>query len=184
MNRAVFLDRDGTINKDVGYLHEKEKFEYIEGAVEGLKALQDMGYLLVIVTNQSGIARGYFTEKEYLEFEQWIEDDLEAKGIYVSGRYYCPHLVEAVIPRYRIMCQCRKPGCELFYKAARDLEIDLDRSISIGDRLRDMCICKESGAHGILLGSKETVPAGIDNITLCENWSEVADYFNVGYHDN
>lgn len=175
MNRAVFLDRDGTINKDVGYLHEKEKFEYIEGAVEGLKALQDMGYILVIVTNQSGIARGLFTEEEYLEFERWVEEDIQSNGIAIAGSYYCPHHPEAIIPKYRVTCDCRKPALGLFYKAADELDIDLNSSVAIGDKFRDLSICKENDTLAVLLGSHETVPDELRNVIACTTWKETVN---------
>ena len=174
MNRAVFLDRDGTINKDVGYLHEKEKFEYIEGAVEGLKALQDMGYILVIVTNQSGIARGLFTEDDYLEFQSWIEDDLRSKGITIVGSYYCPHHPEAIVSKYRVKCECRKPKTGLFWKAASELNIDMDNSFAVGDKMRDLAIVNESGVKGFLVGENTENCAGLENITICKNILDVS----------
>lgn len=175
MNRAVFLDRDGTINKDVGYLHEKDKFEYIEGAVEGLRAIQNMGYLLVIITNQSGIARGLFTEKEYLELEGWIEDELRSKCITIAGSYYCPHHPEAIIPEYRVRCDCRKPETGLFRKAASGLDIDLDNSYAVGDKMRDLCICSETKTQGLLLNNREVIPEGCKNIRRCRDWGEVVE---------
>ena len=151
MNKAVFLDRDGTINKDIGYLHRIEDFEYLDGAVENIKALQKMGYLLIIVTNQSGIARGFFSEEEYLKLQKWMIDDLKQKGVTITACYYCPHHPDAIIPKYRCICGCRKPGTDLFYRAAREHNIDLDKSLVIGDKSRDLCICKETSAKGILL---------------------------------
>ena len=91
MNKAVFLDRDGTINVDKEYLSRIEAFEYLPGTIEGLKILQDAGYLLIIVTNQSGIARGYYREEDYLNLENWMVNDLAQKGIKISASYYCPH---------------------------------------------------------------------------------------------
>ena len=126
MNRAVFLDRDGTINKDKGYLYRIEDCEYIDGAVDGLRALTEMGYMLIIITNQSGIARGYYTEKDYLLFMDWMIADLKKQGAQVSGHYFCPHLPGAIVKKYDVICDCRKPKTFLFDKATVEYEIDLN----------------------------------------------------------
>ena len=151
MNKAVFLDRDGVINVDKGYVYRAEDCEYLDGMVEKLKKFQKMGYLLIIITNQSGIARGYFSEEQYLEFERWLIGDLKSKGVIITDCYYCPHHPEAVITKYRKKCCCRKPGTELFYRAARDYDIDINKSIVIGDRESDLEICKVTQARAILL---------------------------------
>ena len=103
--RAVFLDRDGTINVEKDYLYQISDFEYMDGALEGLKELSDMGYLLVVVTNQSGIARGYYKEQDYLNLEKWMCEDLRSKGIPIARCYFCPHLPDGVIPenKYLVM---------------------------------------------------------------------------------
>lgn len=151
MNKAIFLDRDGVINVDKGYVYKIEDFEYVEGAIENLLKYQEQGYLLIIITNQSGIARGYFTEEQYLALEQWMLSDLKSKGITIAACYYCPHLPDAVVPRYRCICDCRKPGTALFYRAAKDYDIDFSQSIAIGDKERDLAICKETHTKGLLL---------------------------------
>lgn len=174
MNKAVFLDRDGTINVDKDYLYRIEDFEYIDGAVEGMKALQDMGYLLVIVTNQSGIARGYYSEDDYLQLEHWLLADLKAKGVNISGAYYCPHHPKAKLKEYRRDCDCRKPKTGLFYRAVSDLEIDLDDSIAIGDKPRDLAICKETKAMGILLTKQERPMP--ERQYCCRDWREIVEF--------
>ena len=110
MNRVVFLDRDGTINVDKNYVHSVEQFEYEKGAVEGMRLLNDAGLKIIIVTNQSGIARGYFTEEEYVDFNNWIVDDLRSRNVEILDSYYCPHLPDADIIKYRVLCNCRKIG--------------------------------------------------------------------------
>ncbi|SDH91928.1 D-glycero-D-manno-heptose 1,7-bisphosphate phosphatase [Pseudobutyrivibrio sp. 49] len=152
MNKVVFLDRDGTINIDKDYLYKIEDFEYLPGAVEGLRALQDLGYLLIVVTNQSGIGRGYYTEEDYKIIDSWLKDDLELKGVHISASYYCPHLSDAVVEKYRCECECRKPKTGLFWQAQKDFNIDMSRSIAIGDKERDLAICNEAPVRGILLG--------------------------------
>ena len=153
LNKAVFLDRDGVINVDKGYVYKIEDFEYLEGAIDNLRKYQKLGFLLIVITNQSGIARGYFTEEQYLALERWMISDLRSKGIFITACFYCPHLPDAIVPKYRCKCDCRKPGTALFHKAAEMYDIDLSESIAIGDKARDLTICNESGARGILLSN-------------------------------
>lgn len=167
---AVFLDRDGTINVEKRYLYNIEDFEYMDGVVEGLQQLQAWGFLLVIITNQSGIARGYYSEDDFQRLTNWMISDLEAKRIHIDGIYYCPHHPEGMIERYKKDCNCRKPKTELFYRAARDLGIDLHRSIAIGDKLRDLTICQEVGTMGILLSEGDCEMIGCIS---CRNWDDI-----------
>lgn len=153
MNKAVFLDRDGTINIEKHYLYKIEDFEFLPGVLQGLKKIQDLGYLLVIITNQSGIARGYYTEDDYNKLTKYMLSILESNGIHISKVYYCPHLKDAVIPKFRKDCDCRKPRLGLFYKAKQELKIDMSRSWAIGDNLRDCEICNYSDCKGILISN-------------------------------
>lgn len=172
MNKAVFLDRDGTINKDKGYLYRIEDFEFIPGSIEGLKIFQDAGYKLILITNQSGIARGYYTEKDYKVLTEWLLRQFYDVGIEIARCYYCPHHPEAKILKYRFECECRKPAISLFQKAVNDFNLDLDNCIAIGDRVRDCCICKYSKCKGYIVGNtedKKTISAikkyKIENVT-------------------
>ena len=176
-NKAVFLDRDGTINIDKKYLYKKEDFKYIDGAVEGLRTLSEMGYLLVIITNQSGIARGYYSEKDYHKLDSWLKNDLMNRGVVIAKSYYCPHLPEGKVKEYATECNCRKPKTSLFWQAQKELNIDMDLSYAIGDKLRDLCICSESGVKGILLGNINGVDRGYH---VCFGWKEIIDYINNG----
>ena len=168
---AVFLDRDGTINKDKDYLFRIEDCEYLEGAIEGLKFLENRGYILIIITNQSGIARGYYTEKDYEIFMDWMLSDLADKGVHIAKAYFCPHLKGSQFKKYDVECNCRKPKTGLFYQAQREFDVDFDKSIAIGDKVRDLSICGETNVQGILLG-KERQVAGF-KYDLCENWKQV-----------
>lgn len=167
---AVFLDRDGTINVDKEYLCRIEDFQYMPGVVEGLKVLSGMEFLLVVVTNQSGIARGYYTEEDFQKLNAWIRADLGRRGIVISGIYHCPHHPQGAIPQYAVQCGCRKPLTGLFWRAQRELGIDMDRSFAVGDRLRDLGICRESGVRGIWLGDYE---GGLEeeNLWGCRDFS-------------
>lgn len=143
MRKAVFLDRDGTINVDSGYVSRREDFQLIPGAVEGLNILQDAGYQLVIVTNQSGIARGYYTEEQFQDLCLYMDELLAGYGVMKIPVYHCPHLQEN--------CNCRKPRVGLFYDAAKQFHIDFANSWAIGDKERDLAICGLEPVRGILL---------------------------------
>lgn len=155
MKPAVFLDRDGTINVEKNYLYRIEDFEYIDGAVEALQKLHQAGFLLVVVTNQSGIARGYYSEEDFRTLNGWMRKDLQERGVPIASVYYCPHHPQAVVPKYRAVCDCRKPAAGLFQRAIRELDIDVDKSYAVGDKLRDLAICEEEPVQGILLGNEE-----------------------------
>ena len=155
MNSAIFLDRDGTINVDKGYLYRIEDFEFLPGAKEALSLLTGAGYRLVIVTNQSGVARGCYGEDDVRTLHDWLRKTLALEKIYVDGIYYCPHHPEAQVKAYRVKCGCRKPGLDLFYRAASELGLDIDRSIAVGDKARDLQICAHSACAGYLLGAGE-----------------------------
>ena len=155
MNKAIFLDRDGTINVEKHYLYRQEDFEFLPGAVNALKLLQDAGYLLIIITNQSGIARGYYSEEDFLQLNQWMIDTLKGQGVLITDVYYCPHLQNATIEKYRKNCDCRKPKLGLFEEAIYDYDINLADSYAIGDKIRDCAICEETACHGFLTGNNE-----------------------------
>lgn len=155
MNKAVFLDRDGTINVEKHYLHRIEDFEFLPGVVEGLKMLQDAGYLLVIITNQSGIGRGYYTEEDFHKLNEWMLQTLKDKGVEIAKVYYCPHLPDAKVVAYRKDCECRKPKLGMYEQAIKDLEITLEGSYAIGDKIRDCAICSSTPCKGFLIADRE-----------------------------
>ena len=138
--KAIFLDRDGTINVEKDYLYRIEDFEFLPRVIDALKLLQSAGYLLIIITNQSGIARGYYKESDYEKLNAWMLKELKQKGINISAVYHCPHHPNAKIDKYRVNCSCRKPNKGLFEKAINDFNIDLSLSYSIGDKIRDCAI--------------------------------------------
>ncbi|MDP0327794.1 D-glycero-beta-D-manno-heptose 1,7-bisphosphate 7-phosphatase [Glaesserella parasuis] len=144
-NKAIFLDRDGTINIDHGYVHNIDDFRFIKGVGHALKQLQDKGYMLVIVTNQSGIARGYFSEAQFHQLIEWMDWSLdEDYGVVLDGIYYCPHHPEG-IGNYKKACDCRKPKAGLLLQAISDLDIDPSKSIMVGDKLEDILAAKNAG---------------------------------------
>lgn len=155
MNRAIFLDRDGTINVEKHYLHKIEDFEFLPGVIEGLKLLQDAGFLLIIVTNQSGIGRGYYSEEDFNVLTKWMIQILEQSGVKITQVYFCPHLPDAIIEKYRKDCDCRKPRLGMYLKAVEDYDIDLSQSYVIGDKIRDGAICNDTECRGFLVADNE-----------------------------
>ena len=142
---AAFLDRDGVINVDSGYVGRWEDFEYLPNVIQGLTLLQSAGYKLVVVTNQSGIARGYFTEDDFLLLTEIMKADLENRGVILTAVYYCPYLADAALEPYRVNSELRKPEPGMLLKAAQDHDIDLSRSIMVGDKASDMVAAERAG---------------------------------------
>ena len=130
---AVFLDRDGTIVDDPGFLHQPEKVKLLAGAANAIRRLNDHGFLVVVVTNQSGIARGLYTVADYNAVERRLGDLLAAQGAHIDASYFCPHYPDISGP-----CECRKPSLKLFRDAQAALDIDFARSWWVGDRMSDV----------------------------------------------
>ena len=180
--KTVFLDRDGTINVDGHYVHKKSDFHYIESSLNGLKKLSNAGFDLIIITNQSGIGRGFYTENDFHEINNWMVNDLKQKGILIKDVFFCPHLVGSKIDIYNIDCNCRKPKLGLYDLAIKKYNINLDESYAIGDRLRDLSICNVSNCKGYLIGATEDTEIINDvkngkyvNILYKNNLDECAD---------
>ncbi len=148
---GVFLDRDGTINEEVGYLNDIDRFVLLPGAVEAIKELNRSGLKTILVSNQSGVARGYFSEKLVKAVHQKMCSLIEADGGHLDGIYYCPHHpVEGGAP-YRKDCPCRKPKIGMMQSASEELGIDLRRSYVVGDRMIDMELAENAGSKGVLV---------------------------------
>ncbi|MEN4980227.1 D-glycero-beta-D-manno-heptose 1,7-bisphosphate 7-phosphatase [Erwinia billingiae] len=142
---AIFLDRDGTINEDHGYVHEIDNFQFIDGAIEAMQELKKMGYALVMVTNQSGIARGIFSEDTFMQLTEWMDWSLADRDVDLDGIYFCPHHPEGVIEEYRQQCDCRKPEPGMLLSAQKELNIDMAASYMVGDKIDDMLAGKAAG---------------------------------------
>ena len=151
MNKAVFLDRDGTINEEVGYLRNPADLQLIPGAGAAIKRLNDAGMKVVLVTNQSGIARGYFSETLLHEIHARLEQMLHDEGARLDAIYYCPHHPSEGNSLYTKECDCRKPGTGLIDKAVCDLDIDVKHSYVVGDKWSDVELGQRAGAHSILV---------------------------------
>lgn len=136
--KAAFIDRDGVLNEERAFVHRIEDFVFVPGAVEALAALKAAGYLLIVVTNQSGIARGLYSEADYLELTDQLRERLAARDIGLDAVEHCPHLPDAPVARYRQECDCRKPRPGMLRRAIQRLDIDPGASFLVGDRLSDL----------------------------------------------
>ena len=151
MRPAVFLDRDGTLIEEHGYLDRLELIAPFPYAAPALRRLREAGYALVLVTNQAGVARGYFDEAFVKEAHRHLAALLAREDLALDGYYYCPHHPEGVIAEYRRICRCRKPGPGMVEQAAADLGLDVARSFVIGDKWLDVELARNAGARGILV---------------------------------
>jgi len=150
MRRAVFLDRDGTINIEKDYLFQVADFEFIPGVVEAVKLLNEAGFMVVVVTNQSGVARGYYTEEDVENLHRHIASELEKSGARADAWIYCPHHPSGR-GSYALPCSCRKPLPGMLKEAARRYDIDLEASIMIGDKLADISAGLSAGCRSVLV---------------------------------
>ena len=150
-NIAVFLDRDGTINEEVGYLDSLDKLKIIPGAYEAIRLINESGMKAVVISNQAGVARGFFTEDFVKITHEHLQTALRQEGAYIDNFYHCPHHPTEGIEPYRQDCNCRKPAPGMLLRAAQDLNIDLTRSYLVGDRFRDMEAAKKVGVKGVLV---------------------------------
>lgn len=164
--RAIFLDRDGTINKYVGFLRKPEEFELIDGIAEAIKKINESEYLCIVVTNQPVIARGEVTVDELDEIHMKLETELGLEGSYIDALYYCPHHphkgYEGEITELKIDCDCRKPKPGMLYKAAKDFNIDLEQSFMVGDSESDIKAGNSAGCRSILIHNDDCDKKGIN----------------------
>lgn len=151
MRGAVFLDRDGTLIRNHHYGCDPDAIELLDGVIQGLKLLKEAGFRLVVVTNQSGIARGFFTEAQLQEMHSRLAGLLERQGVRIDAIYYCPHHPEGTVPHYSIVCDCRKPRPGMVERACTDLHIDPTSCWLIGDILDDVEAGKSVGCRAVLL---------------------------------
>jgi D-glycero-D-manno-heptose 1,7-bisphosphate phosphatase len=146
---AAFLDRDGVLNVDHGYAHRPEQLEWVDGAAEAVRLLNEAGYYVLVVTNQSGIARGFFDEAAVKSFHAHMLDGLSAHGAHIDAFYYCPHHPEGTIKPLAVRCRCRKPAPGMLEQAAREWPIDIGASFLIGDRDDDMAAAAAFNIRGV-----------------------------------
>lgn len=151
--KAVFLDRDGVLNRDLAYVHTREAFEFLPGALEACRAFREAGFALIVVTNQSGIARGYFTEADFDALTAWMTAEMAKAGAPVERVYFCPHHPEGTVSRYRLACGCRKPAPGMILQALKDYSLSPEKCVLFGDSARDVEAAAAAGlAERVLLG--------------------------------
>ena len=148
--KAAFFDRDGVLNVDKSYLYKIEDLEWIDGAKEALAYLTQQGYTIFVVTNQSGIARGYYTVDDMNRLHEFMAQQVAAAGGKIEKFYYCPHLPEGKIAEYAVECDCRKPKPGLILRAFEEYDIDKDAAFLIGDKPRDVESAEAAGIKGYL----------------------------------
>ena len=151
MKRAVFMDRDGTVSDEVGYLNHVSRLKVFPWSAEAIRAVNDAGLLAVLVTNQAGVARGYFPETMIDDVHARLVDELAAEGARLDAIYYCPHHPTAGDPPYRRDCDCRKPRPGMLLRAAAEHDIDLASSFVVGDKYSDVQLAHGVGAAGVLV---------------------------------
>ena len=178
--KVAFLDRDGVINKDIGYLSNYEQFEYIEGSIDAMKILEEEGYRIIIITNQSGIARGFFSLREYEILTNQYLTYLKNFGIIVLDVFYCPHHADGIRSPYNINCDCRKPKPGMILKAIKKYNICLNSSFLVGDKYSDIKAAKFAGIEKTyLVKSKYLDKDKISETIVFENLlSSVLDHLN------
>ena len=150
MRKVLFLDRDGVINKDVSYLYKIADLQWVDGAKEALKLAHDSGYELIVVTNQSGVARGYYKETDVQILHDFMGNELFKAGAPILHFYYCPHHKDGTIKRYAIDCNCRKPKPGMLLQAIKDFDVDVEHSFLIGDSQCDVDAAETAGVKGYL----------------------------------
>lgn len=182
MSAAVFLDRDGTLIEEVGYLDRIDRIALYPFATEAIRALNRAGIRIVMVTNQSGVARGFFTEAVVAECHRHIEAQLAAAGAHIDAYYHCPHHPDGRVAEYAIRCDCRKPGTALVDRAVQAFGIDPRRSFAVGDRWVDIGLARAMGGRGVLVrtgygaGEETRAPQGLTADAVVDNLAGAASW--------
>jgi D-glycero-D-manno-heptose 1,7-bisphosphate phosphatase len=176
MNKAIFLDRDGIITEAGDHIYKLEDLEFVTWAVQGLERMQDLGYQLIVVTNQAGIAKGMYTKEDYFAFRDEMHARLKARGIIIDAEYFCPHHKDGIIEEYKIDCDCRKPKPGMLEQAAKEKNLDLKKCWMIGDTESDILAGKNAGCKTIQVMTGEAKVESPNADFLAEDLY-VATYF-------
>lgn len=172
---ALLLDRDGVININHGYVHSPDQTDWVPGIFDFCRAAVAAGYRPIVVTNQAGIARGFYDEAQFALYSRWVHEEFALQGVEILATYYCPHHPDAGMGAYRIQCNCRKPAPGMLLAAAHDLGVDLAASIMIGDKTSDMRAGDAAGVGTLLLldpaGEQRAGPA---RTRVCASLDEAA----------
>ena len=169
MKKALFLDRDGVINKEKNYLYKIEDFEFIDGVFETCKYFQDKGYLIVVITNQAGIARGKYTENDFEKLTLWMLNEFQKNGIIISKVYHCPHH-----PDFNDKCLCRKPNPGMILEAQKEFDINLKQSILVGDKNSDIEAGINAGIrNNFLISTGHIIDDNYNKVKVLNNLKEI-----------
>jgi D-glycero-D-manno-heptose 1,7-bisphosphate phosphatase len=182
--KALFLDRDGVINEEVGYLHKPEQVRWVEGIFDLCATALRLGYRLVVVTNQSGIARGLYTEEQFDALMAWMREQFAAHGVLLDGIYCCPYHPEHGIGKYKREHEDRKPGAGMLRRAARELNLDLEQSVMVGDRCTDVAAANTAGVRKAFLlpGTESKDCAG--EYAIVASLREVGAWLEAAAHED
>lgn len=173
---AVFIDRDGTINEQMGYINHINRFVLLPGTAEAVKNLNRHGFLAIVISNQSGVARGYFPMDLVKKIHAYMKELLQKEEAYIDGIYFCPHHERGVVPEYSIACSCRKPRTGLIETACKDFDIDMAHSYVVGDRCLDIDMAHRSNLKGILV----TTGYGLGEIDYVLPYSSIKPDYIAG----
>lgn len=174
MKKALFLDRDGVINKEKNYLYKIDEFEFIDGVFKACRYFQDMDYLLIIITNQAGIARGIYSEKDFQILTNWMLSEFKKRGITISRVYFCPHH-----PEFSRKCDCRKPSPKMLLDAQKKFNIDLSKSILVGDKNSDIEAGKNANIkNNYLITTGHAIKDNIFNVKIIDSLMELCKEIN------
>ncbi len=169
MNKALFLDRDGVINKEKNYLYKIEDFEFIDGVFETCRYFQEQGYLIIVITNQAGIARGKYTENDFDILNEWMLKEFQKETVIISKVYHCPHHQD-----FSGECECRKPKPKMILDAQREFDLDLSQSILVGDKNSDIEAGINAGIESnILITTGHTIKSNSFNVQIIDNIIEI-----------
>lgn len=178
-NRALFLDRDGVVNEEVGYLHRIEDVRFVPGIVPLCRTAVGLGYRLIVVTNQAGIARGFYTEDDFLTLMEWMRAELRSCGVEFDAVYHCPFHPEHGVGKYRRDHEDRKPGTGMLLRAVREFGIELVESVLVGDRCSDIGAANKAGLRQAFLmaGTEDAGCTGdylpVQSLAEVERWLEL-----------
>ncbi|MCK6543850.1 HAD family hydrolase [bacterium] len=168
---AVFFDRDGTLNVEKNYLYRPEDFEWISGAQEAVHLLNEAGFLVFVITNQAGVARGFYSEQDVNRLHDFMADQLEQKKAHMDAFFYCPHHPEGTIPEYTKLCDCRKPASGMIRQALMRFDIDLNTSFVVGDYKSDIELANREAIRSVLVKTghgQKTLDAMSTGSTACK----------------
>jgi len=155
MDKALFLDRDGIINVDHGYVFQKENFEFVDGIFDLCQKASALGYKIIVITNQAGIARGYYNEADFLTLTAWMKAEFEKQNIHILDVFYCPHHPDKGVNEFGVKCDCRKPAPGMIIQAQQKHRLTLHDSVLIGDKVSDMNAAKNAGISQRILVSSQ-----------------------------